>query len=150
MRCADNPNVSIKLRDHFPFLYTTADGQAWIDRCSAMKPPQTQFAVATATEAIGESDWSNRRSRGGRSLAIGWMSHSGRGIMALAAKAMVEYVFYRLGVDRIESSTFGWNAASRRVLESAGFAYEGRLVDAVVKDGRATDQLLFGLDRDAR
>jgi RimJ/RimL family protein N-acetyltransferase len=70
--------------------------------------------------------------------------------MTLAAKAMVEYVFYRLGVDRIESSTFGWNAASRRVLESAGFAYEGRLVDAVVKDGRATDQLLFGLDRDAR
>ena len=63
MRCTSNPNLPTNLHDHFPFSYTTADGQAWIDRCPAMKPPQTQFAVATATEAIEESDWSNRRSR---------------------------------------------------------------------------------------
>ena len=111
MRCANNPNLPTNLRDHFSFSYTTADGQAWIDRCPAMKPPQAQIAVA---------------------------------------KAMVEYVFYRPGVDRIESCTFGWNARSRRVLESAGFAHEGRPVDTVVENGRATDQLLFGLNRDAR
>jgi len=70
--------------------------------------------------------------------------------MTLAAKAIVEYVFYRPGVDRIESCMFGWNAAARRVLESAGFAYGGRPVDTGVKNGRATDRLLFGLNRDAR
>jgi len=39
---------------------------------------------------------------------------------------------------------FGWNPASARVLEKAGYVLEGRLRQAVTKDGQVTDLLVYG------
>ena len=44
-----------------------------------------------------------------------------------AAKAVIEYGFQVLGLDRIYASHFTHNPASGRVLEKAGMAYEGLL-----------------------
>jgi RimJ/RimL family protein N-acetyltransferase len=44
---------------------------------------------------------------------------------------------------------FGWNPASARVLEKAGFTFEGRMREAVFKDGRLTDLLVYGMVKDA-
>jgi len=38
---------------------------------------------------------------------------------------------------------FEWNVASARVLEKAGYAFEGRLIKSVTKDGKTIDQLLY-------
>jgi ribosomal-protein-alanine N-acetyltransferase len=38
---------------------------------------------------------------------------------------------------------FEWNPASMRVLEKAGFAFEGRMRQAVIKDGRVMDQMIY-------
>ena len=43
-----------------------------------------------------------------------------------AVRAIVEYSFTRSDLIRIYAMVFGWNPASMRVLEKAGFSYEGR------------------------
>ena len=51
-RNANNRNVWRNLRDAFPHPYTRADAEAWIS--SAMQQtPETNFAVASPSEAIG-------------------------------------------------------------------------------------------------
>ena len=45
---------------------------------------------------------------------------------------------------RTQAIVYGWNAASGRVLEKAGYTLEGRLRNAVVKGNEVTDQLIYG------
>jgi len=85
-----------------------------------------------------------------RSAEIGyWLGEPfwGRGIATEALRAMTEYAFAHFDICRLEAGVFGWNPASARVLEKAGYTLEGRARNAVVKDGRTTDRLLYGLVR---
>jgi RimJ/RimL family protein N-acetyltransferase len=43
---------------------------------------------------------------------------------------------------------FDWNGASARVLEKAGYEFEGRLRKSVTKDGRTIDQLIYAIIRE--
>jgi RimJ/RimL family protein N-acetyltransferase len=43
---------------------------------------------------------------------------------------------------------FDWNGASSRVLEKAGYAYEGRLRKSVTKEGQTIDQLMYAMIRE--
>ena len=54
--------------------------------------------------------------------------------------------FVRL--HKIWTRLFAGNAASRRVTEKCGFAFEGRLRHSTFKDGRWQDELRYGLVRD--
>ena len=46
---------------------------------------------------------------------------------------------------RLEAPVFGWNPASMRVLEKAGFVREGVLKRSVFKDVQLIDSVLFAL-----
>lgn len=48
-------------------------------------------------------------------------------------------------IVRIYAEVFAFNAASCRVLEKAGFSYEGTLKSAAVKNGRVIDIKLYAL-----
>ena len=71
----------------------------------------------------------------------------GRGIASEALRAITEYAFSTFDVCRLEAGVYGWNPASARVLEKAGYTLEGRARQAVIKDGHLTDRLLYGLVR---
>jgi RimJ/RimL family protein N-acetyltransferase len=43
---------------------------------------------------------------------------------------------------------FEWNRASARVLEKAGYEFEGRLRKSVTKDGKTIDQLMYAVVRE--
>ena len=146
---ANNRNVSINLRNQFPYPYTEQDGRDWLARCAATDPV-TDFAIATQEEAIGGIGLVPHSDVYSHSAELGyWLGepHWGQGIMTLAAKALVEWGFSELGLRRIDSSAFAWNPASARVLEKAGLVYEGRRIGAIIKDGQLTDHLLYGLVR---
>jgi len=51
-RYADNRRIWINLRDVFPHPYTLADARFFLEWMATEKP-QTTFAIATASEAIG-------------------------------------------------------------------------------------------------
>jgi RimJ/RimL family protein N-acetyltransferase len=48
---------------------------------------------------------------------------------------------------RIYANVFEWNPASARVLEKAGYSYEGRLRKSVLKDDQLIDQLVYSVLR---
>ncbi|QIK39659.1 GNAT family N-acetyltransferase [Pontivivens nitratireducens] len=56
-----------------------------------------------------------------------WMGQqfTGHGYMSEALQAVVAHAFGPLDLSRVQAATLPENAASRRVLEKAGFRYEG-------------------------
>lgn len=148
-RHANNRNVWVNLRDLFPFPYTTAHAHAWI-REVALDRPEVSFAIASAEEAIGGIGLHRQGDFMRRSAELGyWLGEEywGRGIATDAVRAVTAWGFAQLDIDRIFAQVFGWNPASGRVLEKAGFTFEGRLRGAVYKDGRTTDLLSYGILR---
>jgi len=148
-RYANNRNVSRNLRDRFPFPYTAADAEEWIG-LTAGKTPTQHFAIVVDGSGVGgiaaEPGEGERR----RSAEVGyWLGEPfwGRGIATEALRAVTDYAFATFDVIRLEAGVFGWNPASARVLEKVGYTLEGRMRQAVVKDGRVGDRLLYALLR---
>ena len=67
----------------------------------------------------------------------------GRGVMTEAVTAVTNFCFENFPLRRISAEVFANNPASVRVLEKAGFTFEGRLRNNVVKDGKVLDSLLY-------
>ena len=59
-----------------------------------------------------------------------------------------EYREYAKLARKIYANVFEWNPASRRVLEKAGYALEGRLRQSAVKDGHVLDGFLYAVVRE--
>lgn len=79
-----------------------------------------------------------------------WMGtpYAGKGLMASAVRALVEYAFETLNLNRIEAACLPHNVASIRLLEKVGFTREGYARKYLCIDGRWQDHILFGLVRD--
>jgi RimJ/RimL family protein N-acetyltransferase len=151
VKYANNRNIWINLRDAFPHPYTELDAQAWIQQ-TTQQVPETQFAIASDQEAIGAIGFLLQEDVYRRSAEIGyWLGEPfwGRGITTRAVCALTEYAFTHFDLVRLYATVFEWNPASARVLEKAGYAYEGRLRKSVTKDGKTIDQLLFATVRGA-
>lgn len=72
----------------------------------------------------------NRINKYARVAEIGYElnpSAWGKGLMSEAVRAVIQYGFEDLSLNRIEAWTLPGNLASDRVLEKAGFRYEGTL-----------------------
>jgi RimJ/RimL family protein N-acetyltransferase len=67
----------------------------------------------------------------------------GRGIMTEAVAAVTDFCFDDFPLRRISAEVFANNPASARVLEKAGFTFEGRFKNNVMKDGHVLDSLLY-------
>jgi len=67
----------------------------------------------------------------------------GRGIMSEAVGAFRDFCFTNFPFRRVYAEPFANNPASARVLEKAGFFFEGRLKNNVIKDGKLLDSLLY-------
>jgi [ribosomal protein S5]-alanine N-acetyltransferase len=79
-----------------------------------------------------------------------WMGapYAGKGLMTAAVRALVEYAFDTLNLNRVEAACLPHNAASIRLLEKVGFTREGYARKYLCIDGRWQDHVLFGLVRD--
>lgn len=150
VRHANNRNVSINLRDRFPHPYTINDARTWLDIVVGIKP-ETNFAIAVGGEAVGGIGFTLQPDVGHRSAEIGyWLGEDfwGRGITTDALKAVTDYAFATFDICRLFAHVFEWNGASARVLEKAGYSFEGRLRKSVTKDGKTIDQLMYAVIRD--
>jgi len=149
-RHANNPNVARNMRDRFPHPYTSADAQWWIAHASAQSP-STDFAIVVDGEAAGGIGFILQEDVARRSVEIGyWLGEAywGRGIATDAVRALSEHIFANFDICRIYSTVFELNPASIRVLEKAGYAYEGRQRKAVTKNGETLDVLMYALIKD--
>jgi ribosomal-protein-alanine N-acetyltransferase len=147
---ANNRHVWINLRDRFPHPYTVNDARRWLESVVDQKP-ETNFAIAVADEAVGGIGFTVQHDVARRSAEIGyWLGEEfwGRGIATEALIAVTDYAFSNYDVCRVYAHVFEWNLASARVLEKAGYAYEGCLKKSVTKDGQTIDQLMYAMIRD--
>lgn len=150
VRHANNRRVWRNLKDRFPHPYTTTDAEHWIRQATAT-PPETHFAIARADEVIGGIGLDLQTDVFRRSAEIGiWLGEAywGRGMATEAVRALTEYAFTHFDVCRIFAGAFEWNPASMRLLEKAGYAFEGRLRKSVTKDGQTIDQMLYATVRE--
>lgn len=60
-------------------------------------------------------------------------------------KQICEYVFGRSDIIRIYAEPFAYNSVSCRVLEKAGFQYEGTLRSNAIKNGEVADMKMYSL-----
>lgn len=60
-----------------------------------------------------------------------------------AVRQICEYVFSKSDIIRIYAEPFAYNSASCRVLEKAGFQYEGTLRSNAIKNGKVIDMKMY-------
>ena len=142
---ANNRNVSSRLRDRFPYPYKLEDAKNFIETTMS-KHPEMNFCIEINGAAVG-----------GIGIRIGedvhrnvgeigyWLAEDfwGQGIMTEVVSAFANYCFANFPLNRIFATTQSDNSGSARVLEKAGFVFEGRLRKNVVKDGKIFDSVLY-------
>ena len=147
---ANNREVSINLRDTFPYPYTRKDAREWIN-IALSQAPETNFALASPVEAVGGIGLRLGEDIFLRTAEIGyWLGGPfwGKGIATMAVVKMTDFAFSHFGLDRIQAEVFEWNPASARVLVKAGYSLEGRLRKRVTKAGRTIDCFLYAKIRE--
>jgi len=85
-----------------------------------------------------------------RSAAIGYVLGEaawGQGYTTEAARALLQWAFDTLDLNRVQAELDTRNAASARVLEKLGFQREGTLREDCVVDGEVSDSWVYGLLR---
>jgi len=150
VRHANNRNVWINSRDSFPSPYTPADARTWIGLASTHLLGQV-WAIVVGGFAIGSVALHPGDDVCRHSAEISfWIGQEfwGRGIATDVTRAMTEWGFREGGFERIHAYVFEWNAASRRVLEKAGYQVEGKLRRSAFKAGQFVDQLVLARIRD--
>jgi RimJ/RimL family protein N-acetyltransferase len=142
-RNANSPKIAAQLRDRFPHPYTEKHALEWITEALGREPPSV-FAIAEGDEVVGGIGFELQGEL--RTAELGyWLAESrwGRGIASRAVQAVTDWAFDELGLLRIFARVFEGNPASTRVLEKAGFRFEGRLRMSAVKGRRLLDELLY-------
>jgi len=142
---ANNRNISLNLRDRFPYPYTRADAEGFIAAAWAQRP-ETDFAIASRSEAIGGIGFHPQADVHRLTAEIGyWLGEPfwGRGIATQALSAVTSYAIETHGFTRMFAVPFATNPASCRVLEKAGYVLEARLRRSAIKDGQVIDQLQY-------
>ncbi len=81
-------------------------------------------------------------------ITIGEHDAWGRGFGTEATELMLSHAFERLGLHRVGLSVFEFNERARRAYQRAGFVLEGRLRQAIARDGRWWDELQMGALRE--
>ncbi|HEV3410634.1 MAG TPA: GNAT family protein [Chthoniobacterales bacterium] len=141
----NNRNVWLKVRDHIPHPYTVADAETYLQRQADNEPAQT-LCIEVNGNVAGGIGLHPGKDVNRLTAELGyWLAEPlwGRGIITEAVQAMVTHGFATLPLERIEAYVFANNPASVRVLEKAGFEFEGRLRRSVIKDGQILDSLLY-------
>lgn len=142
---ANNEKISCNLRDGFPHPYTMADAESFLSKFSNQDPTYF-FAIEYMGEYAGNISLVPCQDVYRQSAEIGFFigePYWNKGIVTEAVTMITEYGFKELGIVRIHTGIFEYNAASMRVLEKCGFTKEGVFVKSVTKQGKLWDEMRY-------
>ncbi|MDE6220909.1 MAG: GNAT family N-acetyltransferase [Lachnospiraceae bacterium] len=146
-----NKNILDNLRDGLPYPYTEQDAADFISAMLSADETETfAFAITADDKVIGSIGVFRQGNIHRQTAEMGYYiaeAYWGRGIMTEAVRQTCEYVFAQSDIIRIYAEPFADNAASCRVLEKAGFQYEGTLRGNAVKNGNVIDMKMYALLR---
>lgn len=150
----NNKNVLHYFLDGFPFPYTHEHAVSFITL--AMKEMSKEkrngmFAIDIDGDAVGHIGYHRQTDVYRYNAELGyWLGEEywGQGIMTHAIRLMIEYVFTKTELLRLEARTFVPNQGSQRVLEKNGFVREAHHIGNVMKDGSIMDSYMYALRRE--
>ena len=132
-----------------PYPYTEQDGIDFISAILSANENKTfAFAITTEGKVIGSIGVFRQGNIHRLTAELGYYiaeEYWGKGIMTKAVKQICKYVFDNSDILRIYAEPCAFNAASCRVLEKAGFQYEGTLRSNAIKNGKVIDMKMYSL-----
>ena len=147
-----NRKVLDNLRDGLPFPYTEKDASDYISAMlSADRNNTFAFAVTVDDKAVGSIGVFRQGNIHRLTAELGYYiaeEYWGNGIITDAVKQICEYDFENSDIIRIYAEPFAHNIASCRVLEKAGFGFEGTLKQNAVKNDEVLDMKMYALIKD--
>ncbi|AZF04627.1 GNAT family N-acetyltransferase [Pseudomonas sp. R5-89-07] len=151
-RLANGPNIADNTAN-IPSPYTLETAQAFIDGMQVKYRAGELLSLGMHVRESGElvgivSLRLNARHNYGH--LGGWVAGHCRnqGYAAEAARAVMDFGFAELGLQRVGSQCFGRNKESARVMQKIGLRYEGCTREAFLKNGAYEDLLGFAMVRD--
>ena len=148
---ANDPDVSLNLRDRFPYPYALSDAESYIRDCIEKEETQLCRAIVIDGEAVGSVGAFPKTDICRRTAELGdWLAKPfwGRGVMTAAVGEICREAFRRFDIVRIEAAINARNIGSRRVVEKNGFTLEGILRQSVWKRGEILDACMYSLLRE--
>ena len=140
------------LRDGIPFPYTLQDGKEFIASILQANENNTfAFAIAIDNKVIGSITVFRQENIHNKTGELGYYlarEYWGKGVMTKAVNQICEYVFNNSDIIRIYAEPFAYNIGSCRVLEKAGFHYEGTLRKNAIKNGKILDMKMYSRLKD--
>ena len=147
-----NKKIQDNLRDGLPYPYSEQDGIDFISSMLSANEDETfAFAITLDDKTIGSIGVFRQQNIHRQTAEMGYYiaeEYWGKGIMTDAIKQICEYVFKNSDILRIYAEPFAYNTGSCRVLEKAGFQYEGTLRNNAVKNGKVIDMKMYSLLRE--
>lgn len=98
--------------------------------------------VLVGSIGLQQVDWYNRTASIGYFLS---KTAEGHGIMTRTVQAVLNYAFFRLGLNRIEIRCGDKNKKSRAIPERLGFVPEGKIRDGEQLHGRFHDLIIYSM-----
>lgn len=147
----DNPGASWA-GFGIPIPYTVDHARRWIlkagDQADAERAYTFLITLRGSGTVIGDTvlERHAEHQRGGLGYILGAESR-GCGYATEAGRAMVDFGFRALGLNKIDATCWARNTESARVLEKLGFVREGVLREHAIKWGRYEDDVYYGLLR---
>lgn len=142
-----NKKIQNNLRDGLPYPYTEQDGKKFISTVLAANENDTfAFAITVNEKVIGSIGAFRQTNIHNKTAELGYYiaeEYWGKGIMTEAVKQLCDYMFSHTDIIRIYAEPFAYNIGSCRVLEKAGFQYEGTLRSNALKNGRVLDMKMY-------
>lgn len=144
-----NKKIQDNLRDGLPYPYTERDAVEYISAMLSADENETfAFAITVDGKVIGSIGIFRQGNIHRQTAELGYYiaeGYWGKGIMTEAVKQICRYVFEKSDIIRVYAEPFACNSASCRVLEKAGFQYEGTLRSNAVKNSEVIDMKMYSL-----
>ena len=148
----NNKKILDNLRDGLPYPYTASDAAEYINAMiNADSNKNYAFAIISDNKVIGSIGAFRQENIHSRTAEVGYYiaePYWGRGIGTSAVNQICDFIFSNTDIIRIFAEPFAHNVASCRILEKAGFSFEGTLRKNAVKNGAILDMNMYSLVKD--
>ena len=147
---ADNKNIADNLRDGFPNPYLLEDAKNWLNLILPENDPPRFFAIMSDETLVGSIGLVAKTDIYRKNIEIGYFISEekwGMGIATKAIKMAAWYAFKEFDIIRIYAEPFADNLASCKALSKAGFTFEARLKNNIIKNGIIKDSCIYSVQK---
>jgi len=149
---ANDRRIWRNLSDEFPHPYTYEEACRWVQQCADASNNDLHYAVVTPDGPCGGIGLRYLSGNYRHTAEVGyWLggSHWGHGLATRVLIAFTRHAFESQGpnLQRLHARVFAWNPASCRVLEKAGYSFEGTWRHSCIKDNEIADVHIYSMIR---